>query len=139
MATELKPPTMYKDPSNFKIYMSDVGLLSYRNGITLNNLLDSDRLFTGGLAENYVASQLKANGYDLFYWASGNKAEIDFLIKKDGKIIPIEAKAGIHTKSKSLETYKNEYKPEYSIRISAKNFGFENNIKSIPLYAAYLI
>ena len=119
--------------------MSDVGLLAYRNGITLNNLLDGEKLFTGGLAENYVASQFKVNGYELFYWESENEAELDFLIKKDGEIIPVEVKASIHTKSKSLDIYKNKYKPEYSIRISAKNFGFENNIKSIPLYATYLI
>ena len=135
----LTPPSIYVDPSSFKIYMSDVGLLSYRNNLTLDNLLSEERLFTGGLAENYVACQLKSNGYKLFYWESENRAEVDFLIQKDGIIIPIEVKANLHSKSKSLEVYKAKYKPEYSIRISGRNFGFGNGIKAVPLYAAYLI
>jgi hypothetical protein len=53
----------------------------------------------------------------------------------NGEIIPIEAKTSINVKSKSLMQYINNYKPRYAIRISGKNFGFENNIKSIPLYA----
>jgi len=135
----LMPPSVYADPSSFKIYMSDVGLLSYRNNISIDNLLSEERLFTGGLAENYVACHLKSNGYKIFYWESENMAEIDFLIQKDGKIIPIETKANLHTKSKSLNVYREKHKPEYSIRISAKNFGFANEIKSIPLYAVHLI
>ena len=135
----LIPPSIYTDPSSFKIYMSDVGLLAYMNNITSDNLLSEERLFTGGLAENYVACQLKSNGYKLFYWESENRAEVAFLIQKDGKVLPIEVKANLHSKSKSLEVYKNKYKPEYSIRISGKNFGFGNEIKAIPLYAAYLL
>jgi len=135
----LMPPSIYADPSSFKIYMGDVGLLAYRNGITLNNLLSEERLFTGGLAENYVACQLKSNGYTLFYWESENSAEVDFLIQKDGNVIPVETKANLHSKSKSLEVYKTRYKPEYSIRISGRNFGFDNGIKAVPLYAAYLV
>ena len=120
--------------------MSDVGLLCHNIDINYTDLLSNeDNLFTGGLAENYVACTLQSNGYKLYYWTSEGTAEVDFLIQKDGKIIPVEVKAGIHTKSKSLGTYKEKYKPEYSIRLSAKNFGFENNIKAIPLYAAYLI
>ena len=56
-----------------------------------------------------------------------------------GLIIPVEVKASIHTKAKSLTNYMNEYKPKYGIRVSAKNFGFKNNIKSVPLYAVFCI
>jgi len=135
----LFPPSVYADPSSFKIYMGDIGLLAYRNSLAMENLLSVDRLFAGGLAENYVACHLKCNGYKLFYWESDNRAEIDFIIQKDGYIIPIEVKSNIHSKSKSLDIYRNKYKPEYAIRISAKNFGFESGIKSIPLYATHLI
>lgn len=135
----LVPPSIYADPSSFKIYMGDVGLLAYRNNITMDNLLSEERLFRGGLAENYVACQLKAKGYKLYYWESENRAEVDFLIQKDGQIIPIEVKANLHSKSKSLDVYRDKYKPEYSIRISGKNFGFGNGIKAIPLYATYLL
>ena len=129
-----KPLSSYKDLSSFKLYMSDLGLLCHKLEISYSDLISNDdKLFTGGLAENYVACTLKSNGYDLFYWTSEGIAEIDFLIQKEGEIIPIEVKANLHTKSKSLETYKNKYKPKYSIRISAKNFGFENGcVHSLP-------
>ena len=54
-------------------------------------------------------------------------------------IIPIEVKSSDNIRSRSLNEYVNKYSPEYSIRISSKNFGFENNIKSIPLYAVFCI
>ena len=68
-----------------------------------------------------------------------NSAEIDFLLYNQDGIIPVEVKANDNTKSKSLKIYVEKYNPKYSIRISTKNFGFTNNIKSIPLYAAFLI
>ena len=135
----LTPPAIYHDPSNFKIYMGDVGLLAYRSNLRMENLLSEDRLFTGGLAENFVACQLRGNGYSLYYWESDNRAEVDFIIQKDGHIIPIEVKANLHSKSKSLNILRTKFTPEYCIRISGRNFGFENGIKSIPLYAAFRI
>ena len=65
--------------------------------------------------------------------------EIDFILYNDDGIIPIEVKADDNTKSNSLNKYINKYKPNYAIRISSKNFGFSNNIKSVPLYATFLI
>ena len=61
-----------------------------------------------------------------------------FIYTNDG-VIPLEVKAGDTTKSKSLNTFIEKYNPKYSIRISTKNFGYENNIKSVPLYAAFCI
>jgi len=135
----LMPPAIYHDPSSFKIYMGDVGLLACKNNLRMENLLSDDRLFTGGLAENFVACQLRGNGYKLYYWESDNRAEVDFLIQKDGHIIPIEVKANLHSKSKSLDVLRTKHKPVYSIRISGKNFGFENGVKAIPLYATHLL
>ena len=57
----------------------------------------------------------------------------------NGNIIPLEVKSSTNTKSRSLNNYMKEYEPKYGIRISTKNFGYENNIKSIPLYAAFCI
>ena len=135
----LTPPSIYAEPDSFKIYMNDIGLLSRKNNINYADLLSEDRMFTGGLAENYVACQLKSSGYKLYYWDSENKAEVDFLIQKDGFVIPIEVKANLHSKSKSLNVYRSRYKPEYCIRVSGRNFGFSDGIKSIPLYAAHLL
>lgn len=65
--------------------------------------------------------------------------KIDFLIDVRGNIIPIEVKASDEVKSTSLNKYIIKNNPKYAIRISSKNFGFENNIKSVPLYAVFCI
>ena len=119
--------------------MGDTGLTSLKAGLTKGNMAIFDNTFMGGITENYVANTLAGNGYELFYWEADSKAEVDFIITRDEKIIPIEVKAGVNTRSYSLKSYIKKYNPEYSIRISGKNFGFENGIKSVPLYAAYLI
>ena len=133
------PPNMYADVSSFKIYMSDVGLLSNKSKITNNNIDEYNQLYRGAITENYVAEELKTNGYDLYYWEATTGSEVDFIIIKDEKIVPIEVKSSENTKSKSLNSFVKQYKPDYSIRISSKNFGFENGIKSVPLYAVFLI
>ena len=74
------------------------------------------------------------------YWESKGKAELDFVIQtKNGEVIPIEVKSSENVRSKSLQQFVLQYKPLFSIRISLRNFGFENNIKSIPLYACFCI
>ena len=127
----------------FKLFLSDVGILNNLLNISINNILsDNLGLYKGILAENYVANELTSSGIPIFYWKSKEEAEVDFLIEtnKDG-VIPIEVKASENTKSKSLNVYNNLYNPKYMIRISSKDFGFNPNtkIKSIPLYATFLI
>lgn len=139
-ATE--PIAVYTDLSSFKLYMADVGMLVMRSGIaqqTILSALENQNIFLGAIAENYVAQALTAKGNPLYYWESKSIAEVDFVLQKSDKIIPIEVKAGTNTRSRSLAEFIKKYKPEYSIRISAKNFGFENNIKSVPLYAVWCI
>ena len=133
------PLHITKDISAFKLYMGDIGLVSYKAGLTRENIKVFDTTFMGGITENYVANTLAANEYELFYWETDSKAEVDFIIEYNGKLIPIEVKSNDNTRSYSLNTYIKKYSPEYGIRISGKNFGFENGIKSVPLYAAYLI
>ncbi|MBR2289123.1 MAG: ATP-binding protein [Clostridia bacterium] len=136
------PLEMYKDLSSFKLYMSDVGLFVNKAKYPLYQI-DLDKQPTmismGPLTEHYVANELKINGYEVYYWESNGKAELDFMIQKETDIVPIEVKSNIHTKAKSLDTYMKTYHPKYAIRISEKNFGFENNIKSVPLYAVFCI
>ncbi len=134
------PPEAYKDNDYFKIYMGDVGILNTMLKINTNEIyLDKPFLYKGEIAENYVANQLIFNNVPLYYWATASNSEIDFIIYNQDGIIPIEVKASDNTQSKSLNAYAKKYNPKYSIRVSGKNFGFENNIKSVPLYAAYLI
>ena len=137
-----KPMENYRDIDSFKIYLSDVGLLCAKKEIVPEDILyfvhDLDD-FRGGLTENFVSSQLTAKGYIPYYWTQGQSTEVDFLIQKERVIIPLEVKASEHTQSKSLNTYVRAYKPDYSVRLSTKNFGFENNIRSIPLYSIFCL
>ena len=130
----------YMDSDNFKLYLSDVGLLSSILNISYNRLVLGDKLeYLGTIAENYVANELVCNGFDLYYYSVNQVVEIDFLIETDNGVIPIEVKASDNVKAKTLNYYMEKYKPKYAIRISTKNFGFDNNIKSVPLYATFCI
>jgi len=132
----------YVDMLSYKVYMSDVGLLNAKSAVPKNIVLTGSGFGAeakGAMTENYTAQELIFNGHPLYYWESSGKAEIDFLLQSDEGVIPIEVKAAENVQSKSLKEFVKRYSPPYSIRISGKNFGFENNIKSIPLYAVFCI
>ena len=135
-----EPLSVYADLSSFKLYMGDVGLLTMQSGISLATVLSGgDNTFMGAVTENYVAQQFAAKGYPLFYWTNSGTAELDFLLQKGSDVIGVEVKKGEHIRSRSLSVFINEYNPAYSIRLSLKNFGESNGIKSVPLYAAFCI
>ena len=137
-----KPPENYRDIDAFKIYVSDMGLLCAKKKLAANDVLymtDELNDFKGGMAENYVNVQLTINGYDTWYWESDRGAEVDFVIQREGKLIPVEVKSADNTKAKSLQVYIDRFNPAYAIKLSAKNFGFENGKKTVPLYAAFCI
>ncbi|MEE0265837.1 MAG: ATP-binding protein [Acutalibacteraceae bacterium] len=137
-----KPLETYRDIDSFKIYVSDLGLLCAKKELIPNDVLymvEELNDFKGGMVENYVNSQLIINGYTTYYWESARGAEVDFIIQREGKIIPIEVKSADNTRAKSLNIYMEAYKPEYAIKLSTKNFGFEDNKKTVPLYAAFCI
>ena len=137
------PLSAFIEPESFKIYMTDVGLLCNKFGIPTNVVIvENENLnnFKGALAENYVCSSLVQCGLTPYYWESNGKAEVDFVVQdKKGNIIPIEVKSSNHTRSKSLNIFKKLYDIPYSIRISTKNFGLENEIKCIPLYSVFCL
>ena len=135
------PLRAFLDQSNFKIYMNDVGLLSTLSGTNIQDIqFGDDNTFKGALTENYIAQMFMSKKYDLIYFKPTQTMKIDFAITdNEGNVIPVEVKSGTHIKSRSLTNYISKYKPKYAIRISARNFGFNNNINSIPLYAVHLI
>ncbi|MGN0807203.1 MAG: ATP-binding protein [Candidatus Coproplasma sp.] len=136
------PLSIYEDFTTFKIYYSDIGLLTSRMSMTPNGIINdiniSDKA-KGMMAESFVAEQLTALGYPLHYWTSQNSAEIDFVIQQGEYSIPVEVKSADNVRAKSLKIYMEKYNPPYAIRISTKNFGYENGIKSIPLYAVFCL
>jgi len=138
----MKPLENYRNIDAFKIYVSDMGLLNAKKEIIAEDILYmSPELndYKGGMVENYVNFQLILNGYTTYYWESARGAEVDFIIQRDGDIIPIEVKSADNVKAKSLKVYMNTHNPKYAIKLSAKNFGFEDKKKTVPLYAAFCI
>ena len=138
-----KPLEDHKDIDDFKIYLSDMGLLAAQKEIRAEDIFFMDEElddFKGGMTENYVYVQLIRSGFKPYFWRNekGNK-EVDFIVPLKGKLIPIEVKSGENVSSVSLNEYVKLFKPPYSIRISEKNFGFENGIKSVPQYAVFCI
>lgn len=137
-----KPLENYRDMDAFKIYVSDLGLLCAKKDLVANDVLymvEELNDFKGGMTENYVNVQLTINEYRTYYWESERGAEIDFVIQRDGKLIPIEVKSADNTRAKSLKVYMETYNPDYAIKLSTKNFGFEDKKKIVPLYAAFCI
>ncbi len=136
------PLTAYEDDSDFKIYISDIGLLGTKAQMPipmLLNALETDNIFLGAIAENYVAQSLRANGINLRYWKNDNSAELEFIIQDGIKVIPVEVKKGVKVKAISMNTFMEQYQSPIAYRISSKNFGLTNGIKSIPLYATFCI
>ena len=135
-----EPVSVHMELASFKLYMGDVGLLTMKSGIAQQTVLsDMENQFLGALAENYVAQQLTARGYELFYWESDGSAELDFVLQKDREIIGIEVKSGLNVRSRSLSVFNGKYQPAYNIRFSLRNFGQVDNLKSVPLYAAFCV
>ena len=140
--TEGKIPLKnYADLLSYKIYLNDVGLLNCHSdtppALVLSGKFGGEA--KGAITENYIMQQLVSNGLTPHYWESQGKAEVDFVLQSGTSVLPIEAKSADNTKAKSLSVFTSKYDVEKSVRISSKNFGFENNIKSVPLYAAFCI
>mgnify|MGYP000884862415 CR=1 FL=1 len=137
------PLAAYAENETFKVYMVDTGLLCSKLDIAANVVVNTPISFDGfkgALTENYIMQALAVNGILPYYWSSPGKAEVDFVFQdRQGNVIPLEAKSAENVRSKSLRTFRDIYKPEYVFRVSARNFGFENGIKSVPLYAVFCI
>lgn len=136
------PISTQEDDSDFKIYMLDVGLLNAKAEIPAQMLLSSietDNTFLGSVAENYVGQTLTANRIALRYWKNGNTGEVDYIIQNGMEVIPVEVKKGRKVKAISMNDFKKKYDCSVGYRISSKNFGFANGIKSIPLYSVFCI
>ncbi len=136
------PLKAYIDPSDFKIYMNDVGLLTQHSGMPVQILLsdiEMDNTFMGGMTENYVAQALTTAGHKLYYWKNDNVGEVDFVIQGNEGVIPIEVKKSRRTKSVSLNKFRQLYSSRQAIRFSKKNFGHIDDLQAIPLYAIFCL
>jgi len=128
----------------FKVYYLDIGLLGAMTKIPIEMTVQGTRLFNeynGAFVENYVAQQLTAvMDQNMYYWRSKNaKAEVNFLCEINGNIYPLEVKAGINPKSKSLKSYADKFSPPSLIRTTLLNFKQDGDIRNLPLYAISLL
>lgn len=135
------PLSFCADATYFKVYMSDVGLLRRKSGVSHKTILEESELymnFKGALTENFVLTELIAAGRHPYFWRSGNTAEIDFLFEDDNRIVPVEAKAEFRTRAKSYQQFCKKYKPKIGFKLSMKNTGDnmvgETLTYSVPLY-----
>ncbi len=134
------PLKHYGDSTSFKIYAPDVGLLGAMAQSPVELLVQGERLFNeyeGAFVENYIAQQLVSHFQQpLYYWRSkGGKAELDFLLELGDRIFPLEVKAGINPKSKSLKSYDSQFNPEFLARSNLLNLKKDGKIYNLPLYA----
>jgi predicted AAA+ superfamily ATPase len=121
----------------FKIYLVDVGLLGAMVHLNPKTILYGDQLFKefqGSLIENYVTQALVNAQYQLYYWTSEGKAEVDFILQQEQQIFPLEVKSGYSDKKKSLRTYANKYNPPRLLRSSPMNLKQDGDVLNCPLY-----
>ncbi len=134
------PLAGYADPSAFKLFSVDVGLLGAMSGIDAGSIVEGNRIYTefkGSLTEQYVCQQLLAEfGLDPYYWsAEDSRGEIDFLVQKDGVTFPIEVKAEENLRAKSLRAFNERYEGMTPVRFSLSGFRDEGWMKNVPLWA----
>lgn len=133
------PMKFYEDNNAFKLFMLDVGLMGAMVGASAREMLVSDNIFSeykGAFTELYVYTQLRAEGLDLYYHSVDNSTiEIDFLTQLTGKVVPIEVKAEVNVKSKSLRTFITNNPTLHGVRFSMLPYERQEWMTNIPLYA----
>lgn len=134
------PLKAYEDLKAFKLYLLDVGLLGCMTGLRQRTLLEGNDLFTefkGALTEQYVCQQLKAiEDFGVYYYNNDRSAcEVDFIVDTGERIIPVEVKAEINLKAKSLKSFREKFHPEISVRTSMADYRQEDWLINLPLYA----
>lgn len=133
------PLKAYEDLKAFKLFVVDIGLLGCMTGIHQDILLDGNDLFIefkGALTEQYVLQQLTIDRDISIYYYTNERGgcEIDFLLDDGKRVIPVEVKAELNLKARSLKTYREKYAPELSVRISMADYKENDGLVDLPLY-----
>ncbi|MCF0207068.1 MAG: DUF4143 domain-containing protein, partial [Bacteroidales bacterium] len=135
------PLSFFSDDTYFKVYMSDIGLMRQKIGLSAESVWNqSERYLTfkGAFTENFVMNELIKNGIHPYFWRSKNSAELDFLFEDKDRIIPLEAKSSTNTKAKTYSSFCKRFSPTVGFKVSMKNVGL-NQVEntqtySLPLY-----
>jgi uncharacterized protein len=134
------PLASYLDFSAFKIFITDVGLLGALGQVNSKALIDGISIlkeFKGSMSEQFVLQQLKSLGFSsVFYWsAEKSESEIDFIVQYKENIIPIEVKAEENLQAKSLKSFRQQFQPGLSVRVSMSDYRDDGWLLNVPLYA----
>ena len=134
------PLKAYEDLKAFKLFVVDVGLLGCMAGLHQRTLLDGNDLFVeikGALTEQYVCQQLKTiENLGVYYYTNDRgSCEVDFVVDTGEQIIPVEVKAEVNLRAKSLKTYQEKFSPDVSVRMSMTDYKKEDWLINLPLYA----
>ncbi|MBQ5808977.1 MAG: ATP-binding protein [Clostridia bacterium] len=134
------PLKAYEDMKAFKMFVLDVGLLGCMVGLNKKILLDGNNLFVefkGALTEQYVLQQLITNpDYNIYYYTNDSgSCEVDFLIDTGDAVVPVEVKAEVSLRAKSLKTYVEKFSPDVAVRTSMRDYKKESLLVNLPLYA----
>lgn len=134
------PLKAYEDLKAFKLFVVDVGLLGCMAGLRQRTLLNGNDLFIefkGALTEQFVCQQLKTiEDLGVYYYTNDRgSCEVDFIVDTGEEVIPVEVKAEVNLKAKSLKTYQEKFFPEVSVRTSMADFKKEDWLINLPLYA----
>lgn len=133
------PLKFYEDANAFKLFMLDVGLMGAMAEASAQSMLVGNDIFSeykGAFTELYVYTQLKTLNLSLYYHSVDNSTiEIDFLTQWRDKVVPIEVKAEVNVKSKSLHTFINANPALKGIRYSMLPYKEQEWMTNIPLYA----
>ena len=134
------PIGAYADLDAFKLFVLDVGLLGALSGLEAKTILGKYEIFQefkGAIAEQYVLQQFKTiDDMPIYYWTNEtSRSEVDFVIQRGSKVIPVEVKAATNLKARSLKIYMEQFKPELAIRTSLADYKKTENLVDIPLYA----
>ncbi len=133
------PLKLSKSSNLFKLFLSDVGLLAsmYMNNIQVQILNKEKSINFGSVYENVAAQQFNALGFDLYYYNNKKNGEIDFLLERNGELLPIEIKSGKdYNKHSALNNLLSN--PNYSIKeayvFQNENVNTKDKITYYPIY-----
>ncbi|MDD7632230.1 MAG: ATP-binding protein [Parabacteroides sp.] len=133
------PLKFYEQLESFKLFLLDCGLLVCMADTAADQMLVDNKVFIefkGAFTEQYVAQELFSMGIKPYYWSNDRTpAEIDFVVQKDGKAIPIEVKASTNVRSKSLAQFIKDNEGLKGLRLSLCSYIDQSWMENIPLYA----
>lgn len=134
------PLKFYEDFTAFKLYLCDCGLMGAMADTAAKDVLIGDSVFTeykGAFTEQYVLQQILSSGIsDVYYYsADDSRMEMDFLMQREGALLPVEVKGGTSIKSTSLHNYLMEHPGIQAIRYSMLPYKKQDFLTNIPLYA----